>query len=185
VADQDRQHRLRYIRWLADRLSLRDWTFTVADQPSDPEAHASIHPTYGRRRAVLRLNADWSSYSEASQRHTLVHELIHCHIDLLASPLENQLEELLGTAAYSLLWANFRERVELVTDAIADAVAPLMPLPSELDDATSNSRWWSDTDTPTADLDGPIDDPCGCDRIRVDSSGDAPGPRTGPAAASC
>jgi hypothetical protein len=107
-------------------LRLADWTVEVQDDPADDDVVASINPVYGRKLATLYLCADWDERPEGEQRHTLVHELIHCHFAVPGDMVRLDLLRHLGQATYEVFWAAFRREVEFAVDGLADAFAPLI-----------------------------------------------------------
>jgi hypothetical protein len=115
-----RQQWLPYVRKIADILHLRDWSFEIYEElPSDSDAVASINPIYGRKRAVIRLSEGFLNDSKSDQRHTLAHELIHCH----TGPMQRVIE------AEEHMTAAARIAMEYCVDGLADAIAPLLPEP--------------------------------------------------------
>lgn len=114
-----------YFRCLADNLGLRDWTISILDgPPENPNAAASIRCLEGRKRAEIDLSDRFMTDDETDQRHVAVHELLHCHHahqgHLMAKWLDDEAFD-----AYVLCEEN-------TIDALADAIAPLMPLPSKI-----------------------------------------------------
>lgn len=124
MTDPRRQAFAPYVRDLADRLRLRDWTVVVKDdEPEDKDSHASIHCVYGRKRALLRLSDDFLGDDPEDQRHTVVHELLHCHLD---DAYWYAIDRIGGDAAARQAFDRFAEKA---VDGLADAIAPLMPTP--------------------------------------------------------
>lgn len=120
-----------YIRDLADLLMLRDWAFTLKHDPitNDDEAIATVTATYGRKRAVIELCADFLEMSHEEIRHVLVHELIHVHMEPSCSIVRHSLPAMVGQPAYLSLWESFTQQIEYGVDGLADGIAPLLPLP--------------------------------------------------------
>lgn len=118
----------RYVRWVGDKLGLRDWRFELQYAPPPiAEALAMVSPVYGRKVASIWFCRDFAEHPIAEQRQIIVHELVHCIVDNVYSPMENTLPKLLGTAAWAILWEATRERSEFMVDQLADAIAPFMP----------------------------------------------------------
>lgn len=118
-----------YIRDTADTLTLRDWTIIVQDlTPDADDAAASIKSTYGRRRAQMRLRRDWYNEMPEDIRHYVVHELLHLHHEGTDTVLHG-LKPTLGTAIFEPVYEAYKWQMELATDAVAEAIAPLLPLP--------------------------------------------------------
>jgi hypothetical protein len=123
MTDPRRQAWAGYVREVADRLRLRDWAVVVKDDgPEDGDAHASCHCVYGRKLALIRLSDGFLDDPPEGQRHSVVHELLHCHLDdgywFAYGRMPN------GEAKEA-----FERFVEKGIDGLADAIAPLMPLP--------------------------------------------------------
>jgi hypothetical protein len=109
-----------YVRQLADILHLRDWRIDVSEEsPSSPDSLASCQPVQGRKYAVIRLSESFLTDHKAEQRHTLTHELLHCHL----GPMHRLLEAAEAMPPTALL------ALEYCVDGLADAIAPLLPEP--------------------------------------------------------
>lgn len=115
-----RQRWAPYIRRLADLLCLRDWRIEVyEDAPSDGGAIASCDPISGRKYAVIRLSESFLTDGKTEQRHTLTHELLHCHL----GPMTRLLQ------AGEVMAPSVQLAMEYCVDGLADAIAPLLPEP--------------------------------------------------------
>jgi len=101
-------------------MALRDWSIRIGEgPPTDPDADAAIHLVPGRKVARIWLSEETlSAASVEEQRHTLVHELIHCHFNLVDALVAG--EEVRRIVLMCL---------EYGIDGLADAIAPRMPLP--------------------------------------------------------
>lgn len=122
----------KYTRWMANELELRDWTICILDDPpEDPEHEASVKITYGRKYAAIRLCPDFFERSLESQRSTICHELIHCHL----KGIEWQYNNLGGRIApdlFGAVWAGITDQIEFGVDALADAIAKHLPVPKQV-----------------------------------------------------
>lgn len=135
----DAQHEAysEYIRQLADQMELRDWRFkTFIEVPSNPEWAASCAITYGRRHACITINPSTLTESPDDIRQTIVHELVHCHTTPIRDQLDN-VEEHLGKSAYTTIHNATTDVLELATEALANAIAPFLPLPPDADEAAA------------------------------------------------
>jgi hypothetical protein len=122
IEDERRLSWQAYFREVADRMRLKDWTVEVApDPPADSGALAEVVCTYGRLWATVRLGDGFLVRSPEEQRHAVVHELVHCHTDLAAQIALEAMPEAVK--------AVFRRLKEHETDALAEIIAPHMPLP--------------------------------------------------------
>lgn len=118
----------RYCREVANQLNLRDWTLEVMHDPCDDDSLASVNLTSNRRIAQISFCSRFADLSPEQQRETVVHELLHCHINDTTDYV-HELKTLIGEPAWKLWRAAHVETIELATDAIAGAVAPFMALP--------------------------------------------------------
>lgn len=118
-----------YFRCIADLLWLRDWTITVAGTPpEDNDAYACVECLEGRRQAIISLSDRFlDSLTEEEQRQVAAHELTHCHLDAAAVLAHKYMGE---------HYKAFLLALEYGVDAIADAFAGRLPLPSHVTDGT-------------------------------------------------
>jgi hypothetical protein len=124
LTDPRKQRFSAYLRRLADALKLSDWRVEIDDRPPDSgRATAEVECVYGRRYAVVRLSERFLEQSPGEQRNSLVHELIHCHLNPAAAMALDEMGD--GGAGH------FRRMLEYAVDGLADAIAPHMPLPTE------------------------------------------------------
>jgi hypothetical protein len=115
-----RQRWAPYVRHLADVLRLRDWRVDVLEElPGGSDAIASCAPVAGRKYAVIRLAESFLTDPTEDQRHTLTHELLHCHF----APMMRLLE---ATDSFGVAE---KLAMEYFVDGMADAIAPLLPMP--------------------------------------------------------
>jgi hypothetical protein len=113
---------LSYVRDLANRLGLRDWTLILTQETPQPGRIAEIAPVWGRKHAALRLSGEFFDRDGAAQRHTVVHELLHCQF----ATAQLYAQRVMVPHSYLALELNF----ECGIDGVADAIAPLFPLPA-------------------------------------------------------
>lgn len=122
-----------YLRDLADRLGLRDWTVRVLDgAPDTPDAVATVDCPSGRKIAAVNLSDGFLDLSPAEQRQTLTHELVHCHF----WPAYDLAHQYLSEDAF----AAFRQALEYGVDGLADVLAPHLPVPPGERTATRTRR---------------------------------------------
>ena len=118
-----------YVRWVADEIGLRDWTFHMDwDNPADEDDAASVWWPDGQKNARIRWNARFMEYRPELQRRYVVHELVHCHFSAMQDTVENDLTPHLSRPTYDLYSRGFRRQLELGVDAVADALARRLPL---------------------------------------------------------
>lgn len=114
-----------YFRAIFDRLGLKDWEVVIEDDPPEnPDAFANVECVYGRKLAHVSLSRNYLRSSEEKQRHGATHEALHCH--------HTMADQIVGKLANDGEYAYYRLAHEYGIDGVAVAVAPLMPLPSEV-----------------------------------------------------
>lgn len=123
-----------YMREIADRLNLRDWTINLLHEPihSSEYATAQCESVYGRRWADISFCGHFAQLKPELQREVIVHELLHCHIPARRDGSWHGLQQLLGMPAYTVFSDAMNQELEHVVDAIANAIAPMLPLPPKL-----------------------------------------------------
>lgn len=132
MTDKQRKGLLRYIGMLARNMNLADWQIYLRPEPTEDSNHAAtVSCVPGRKIAHIQLAADWFEQDHASQRHVLVHELLHIHLDQEFQLIEDVVPELIGAAAYLTFEKAYRNLHEHGVDAIASALAPHFPVPVE------------------------------------------------------
>lgn len=127
-----------YVRYLANELGLRDWTIRidVVDDPGagldiDPreEASAVITPATGRKFAAIKIPHHMPDLRREDIRHTLVHELVHCHLEPLWDHITSEyIGGILGAPANQVFMGAANQHLEVAVDGLADVLAPRMPL---------------------------------------------------------
>jgi hypothetical protein len=122
MLDPRRQRWFPYVRDLADKLGLRDSKIAIDDDgPFGADDTAAIHCVEGRRIGHIRLSDDFLGAKPVEQRQTVVHELLHLHVDAAWRIAIGAMPEPVHLA--------YRLMAEHGVDAIATAIAPLLPLP--------------------------------------------------------
>lgn len=133
MTKRDRKVLSEYVRWVADVIGLRDWTFELLpsealEDTDGGKTLASCATADGRRFAVIRFDRGFKDTSPTDQRDTVVHELVHCHLSNLQWQFENDLKVHLAPHVFMALNASFERNVELAVDALAGAIAKHLPL---------------------------------------------------------
>lgn len=126
-----------YVRWMADRLWLRDWTITLDREPlpSDCNAFARVLPTEGRKLATIEFCRDFLERDAEVIKNAVIHELIHCaHRDMTDVIRCVGNDHLLGKQAWDVLWEAFRVATETFVDSMATAFADQVSDDSLLDE---------------------------------------------------
>lgn len=119
-----------YVDVLQPILALRDWKLTVEsdDSPNEGDA-AAIRCIYGTRHAFINIGVSFDEHPIEQQRHVLVHELLHAHMNRIKGAVINVLNQV-GRTEYEVGKAQMVDEVEYAVDSITDALAPLCPLPT-------------------------------------------------------
>lgn len=116
-----------YVRWLADKLGLRDWTLVLSKTPDeDPTNIASVTPVEGQFRAVIQLSDTFADREPEDITNTLVHELIHCHHRDMNDLIRLGLPNYLGQTVFGIFGEGFRQAEERSVDALAGAFTDLL-----------------------------------------------------------
>lgn len=136
----------RYTRYLADEMGLRDWTINVwigetkEDDPSilahplgekDPVHNVvgTCEVVYGQRWAIITIPDGEEKRSPEETRLTIVHELLHCHLDHLYTFTRNFIgNEAETPAVQNMAYAVARQQLELCIDAISRAWMQKLPV---------------------------------------------------------
>lgn len=132
---RDRKALGKYSRELADLLELRDWTVNVhvgeVHSPHHPDGWewiATSESTPGQKRVHLTFSEDVRDWTPEHVRQTVAHELIHAHLAPLMEMIRVDLHGQLKPTAHVLFATGATRWMEFAVDALADAVAPRLPL---------------------------------------------------------
>lgn len=126
----------RYVRKVADLLGLSEWTIYMRISPEIPSDEedpltaplAMIRVAPESQFATIRVSQNFSSEPNKLQQQSLIHEVLHIYFEPLLHPLtETILPDLVGSPAASAATAYLNVEKERVVDALAVALAPLMP----------------------------------------------------------
>lgn len=99
-----------------------------------PHASASIECTFGRRAASIWVNSEyWQNASAEDRRQTLTHELLHMHFWQARETVIQASTVAMSGVAARMTMAIFDLQQEYGIDAIADVLAPFLPLPPEVE----------------------------------------------------
>jgi hypothetical protein len=118
-----------YVELLKVILRLSDWTIELSRVQAAADEAANIEAVYGQKRAVMCLGPTFLNLSIEDQRQTVVHELIHCHLQAATDVVRRTNDYALSEEGAEIAWIGFMGEVEYATDGLADAVAPFLPLP--------------------------------------------------------
>lgn len=133
--DQDRVGA--YVRELADQMNLRDWQIDVSLDPDEEpeeaftgdERTACVACATGRRCAFMWVDPSYRAKATPEDfRATVVHELLHIHFHLLRE-VTARLAFYHPRRTALILMSTWDNQMEYPVDALAEAFAPLFPLP--------------------------------------------------------
>lgn len=134
---RDRKALGNYLRDLADKLELRDWTVSleVGDpgglnnaRPDGKRWGASSDSTPGCKHVTITFPDDVRHWDRAVLRQTAAHELVHAHFHPLSEMWRIDLHPHLHQQAYELFNDSATRWIEFGVDAMADALAQHLPL---------------------------------------------------------
>lgn len=137
MTKRDRAALGKYLRDLADKLELRDWTVLLeVGEPGGPHDArpdgktwgASSESTPGQRKVTVTLPENCREWSAENLRQTAAHELIHAHLAPLSEMWRVDLHPMLSRDVYYLFNDNATRWLEFAVEAMADATAPHLPL---------------------------------------------------------
>lgn len=120
----------RYVRDMANRLGLRDWLIMLhREPPPDQSAGAYVEATPNRKYADIWVCRDFRDLPAETQRHYVVHELLHLHFcdagdhlcDLVAGGILSQ-------ASADQAGNTLKRVIEYGVDGVAYEIARLYPL---------------------------------------------------------
>lgn len=124
---------LAYLGDLAVAVGLPTWTFEMDASPPTNRPPDTVWATITindeSAQAILWVADDLFTRTPAQQRVTLVHELVHCHLEPLSWSFNQAAETGLPATALNIATHTFGQRVERATDDLARLLAPHCPLP--------------------------------------------------------
>lgn len=127
--------------WISDvkgRMGLEDWTISVDWDGNEhthpltgehPSALATMTPMPSSKHATMAVSRELLDIPAPLRHQALVHEMVHCHLFAIhehakegfaAAAKKNKL-------ARKVFNAGLNQQIETATDALADALAELLP----------------------------------------------------------
>lgn len=152
LSDATAEDILRYVSYVLDRIRLSDWTVLLDDNSCEvaddgPDVAASMHPTSGRRIAILRVMEDWDEQTITRRTQNLIHEVVHLtHRDIWDTWWQLIDESgYVPPSATKVLNGIAVQQYEQMVDKWAEALMELIdPFPGPLTSPTPNVRHFSD-----------------------------------------
>jgi hypothetical protein len=121
-----------YVRQIADLLKLKDWRFVLlrTETPDNPANGMEVASLFGRHVAYLRFCTDFRELRPEVQRHAIVHELIHCHVNPVCHVVTFDLKNagLLSDPTYQFINQNLTRADEYCVDDLAEAFSQFLLL---------------------------------------------------------
>ena len=127
MTDDQWQYMDRYVRDVADQMTLKDWRISLLRDPCADDCNADVQSLYGKREARIRICLDFTEKSGDEQRRIITHELTHVHIDPTLDVLF-RLQPHVGSVPYAMACAQQKETIEFGVDALSRLIAPAMPM---------------------------------------------------------
>ena len=115
-----------YVRFLADALRLKDVQVDVVYDGGLPDGTAAEVRPVRARYLVLAIGPAFCDLPPDEQRHVLVHELLHGHLEPIREVADSVMEELGGGARRAFRHSHDRA-VDAATDEFARLLAPYLP----------------------------------------------------------
>jgi hypothetical protein len=129
VKKADRAELGRYVRWVANEIGLRDWTLNLYyDGLGEEDLYADCTPIFGRKVADIRFCSDFREQKPEAQRHTVVHELLHCHFAQEQEFLRTDMCKHLGQPTYDMFFSAYKSMHEYAIDGVADGIESRLPV---------------------------------------------------------
>lgn len=116
-----------WLRDVGDRLGLRDWTITASAYVAKDDAMASTFIRNSSDEMEVAVARDFPTRPPASQRATLIHELLHPHFHRLTQLSRNLVENELGRRTEAVIDAAIEFHEELTIERLAKAIAGFYP----------------------------------------------------------
>jgi hypothetical protein len=130
----DAQHEAttNYLRRLADLMTLRDWEILLLRElPNNDSSWAEIEVCRTHDTAWVKVS--WPEFylvrTPEQQRETLVHELIHIHLDRPDAIMCDLTAMFPENTANQFAKDQHKNAIEFSTHRLTRALAPFLPLP--------------------------------------------------------
>lgn len=117
-----------YVSELKSMLRLADWNIEIDwKRPSEKKTYATIDPIEGQKFAIMRIGENFHNLTSYEQSQTIIHELIHCHLEPLTNFSENVVKQVARGKSRNLAMYTLNLHNEYATDGLADAFVTLLP----------------------------------------------------------
>jgi hypothetical protein len=119
---------INYVREIANRMGMKDWSFDISARDPLSGAIASTEVWGDSNTATLWIGKTFWKYGPRMQREVICHELLHWHTDKFYRNAREVYRNVLGREAFELSLASLRQMHELTVDGIASAWAREFPM---------------------------------------------------------
>lgn len=133
MTDAEHAYWEKYVRHLGDLLLLQDWELDISREGPAGNAWAAINVCEVEDQATIKLGAEWGQHSPEEQREYLVHELMHVHTDRAARVISQLAAQFDQESACAFAREAHRKENEILVNTLARLLAPVLPLPEEME----------------------------------------------------
>lgn len=119
-----------YISQIGDLMNLHDWTLTLVKEPANSDNAAEMDSIYGRKVVHIRLSSTWHEFTPHEQRYLIVHEIAHTYFEPMDHLLCGKMKRLFSAHDLQTWHDDYSLLLEYGVDAVAECIAPSMPLPT-------------------------------------------------------
>lgn len=114
-----------YVRFVADRMRLRDWSFDIAYDCDLSGSDARIDVAPNRRFGLIRLSPRFFASGTVEQRYAVIHELAHPHFHRLRESIESARGLL--SQSWPVVEATHANAIEDAAHEFTAMLAPFLP----------------------------------------------------------
>jgi hypothetical protein len=127
LSEEQRVYLEHWLRRQADRLGLRDWAIRMtAHAPTNENSWAESHIQDNSEETVVAVSKDWLTQDPEEQRHSLTHELLHCHFYPVTRMAERLWSSELGRRTEAVIEMAVQITEERALDRLARALSQLL-----------------------------------------------------------
>jgi hypothetical protein len=114
-----------YVRYLADRMRLKDWSFEVEVDHDLEGSLATVRIVHRRRIACLRFSEAFFGSDEQERRHAVIHELAHAPLQSMRDRVKTLVGQM-TQPAFEMFREGCDHEIETLADEWAATIAPYM-----------------------------------------------------------
>ena len=120
-----------YVREVADIIGLAEWRISISeDDPIQSDWMASNSKAECCKKATLSFSQEFFDQTQMDQVVTVIHELLHLHIDAILDPVRVDLHQnrIVSHDVYNMLYDNCYRLREYAIENLSWALAKMFPL---------------------------------------------------------